>query len=66
MGVLQESAHKAASNPVVRYHLGMAYYKHGDRALAQEELQHALRLSQHFPGAEEAKAVLIELQMMPQ
>ena len=35
VGVLKESAHQAASNPVVRYHLGMAYDKNGDRALAR-------------------------------
>src|SRR5205085_8401299 len=39
VGLLKESAAAMASNPVIRYHLGMAYYKNGNKALARTELQ---------------------------
>ena len=51
-----------ANNPVVHYHLGMAYYRHGDTTLAKAQLQQALKLSQDFDGAEEARATLKALQ----
>ena len=49
------------NNPVIRYHLGMAYYKKGDKNLQKEELTASLKLSKEFPGAEEAKKIVAEL-----
>ena len=56
-----KGAEKMPGNPVVRYHLGMAYYKKGDKKLAKEELTASLKLSKEFPGAEEAKKIVAEL-----
>jgi tetratricopeptide (TPR) repeat protein len=56
-----ESLEKLPENVMVRYHLGMAYYKKGDRALAKKELEKALSLNEKFDGAEEAKQILSEL-----
>jgi tetratricopeptide (TPR) repeat protein len=58
---LKESAEKMPNNPVVRYHLGMAYYKKGDKKLAKEELSASLKLSKEFSGAEDAKKIVAEL-----
>jgi tetratricopeptide (TPR) repeat protein len=58
ISLLKESVDKVPDNPIVHYHLGMAYYKNGEKILAKKELQYALKLSQDFQGAEEAKKTL--------
>jgi Tfp pilus assembly protein PilF len=45
----------------MRYHLGMAYYKNGDKELAKKELRKALELDPKFSGAEEAKDALTRI-----
>jgi Tfp pilus assembly protein PilF len=39
----------------------MAYYKNGDKDLAEKELKKALELDPKFPGAEEAKEALSKI-----
>jgi tetratricopeptide (TPR) repeat protein len=58
ISLLKESAQKMESQPVVHYHLGMAYLKYGDKKLTRQELETALKLSKDFDGAEEARRVL--------
>jgi hypothetical protein len=59
--LLKDASEKLPDNPVVQYHYGMAQHKNGDLAGAKKSLQTSLKLSQNFPGAEEAKKVLSEL-----
>jgi len=61
ISLLKDSAEQATDNPVIRYHLGMAYYHKGDLRAAKKALQQALRLSREFPGAEAAKQTLAEI-----
>jgi tetratricopeptide (TPR) repeat protein len=62
LSLLKESNEKfKGSNPEVLYHLGMAYYKTGDRQLAVETLSQALREDKVFNGREEASKLLAEL-----
>jgi tetratricopeptide (TPR) repeat protein len=58
---LKEAADKLPEQPVVRYHLGMAYHKNGNRDLARQELTKALSISKEFDGADEAKKTLESL-----
>jgi tetratricopeptide (TPR) repeat protein len=58
--LLQEAAEKL-KNPAVEYHLGMAYYKKGDKAQARQHLSQALGMSRNFEGAAEAQAALTAL-----
>jgi Flp pilus assembly protein TadD len=58
---LQEASEKAPNNPAIRYHLGMAYLKNGDKGKAKKELKKALDLSPEFPGSEETKTALQSL-----
>jgi Flp pilus assembly protein TadD len=58
---LQEAASQDPKNPVIRYHLGMTYYRLGDRASARRELAAALGLRQDFREAGEARRVVEEL-----
>jgi cytochrome c-type biogenesis protein CcmH/NrfG len=44
-------------------HLGMAYYKKGDLTLAKDAFQQALRLSPEFPGVDDVKQALWEIEV---
>ncbi|HUL30491.1 MAG TPA: tetratricopeptide repeat protein, partial [Thermodesulfobacteriota bacterium] len=59
---LKESNEKVPDNSMMRYHLGMAYYKNGDKELAKKELKKALELEPKFSGAGEAKEALSKLE----
>ena len=61
IGLLEESAKKMPTHPLVQYHLGMAYYKKGDSDRAREQLEKALNIQPDFPGSEQARQVLAEL-----
>jgi tetratricopeptide (TPR) repeat protein len=55
---LKEAAEKLPNEAMIRYHLGMAYYKNGNRDLAKKELDEALKIDPKFQGADEARATL--------
>ena len=55
---LKEAAEKLPNQALVRYHLGMAYHKNGNRDLAKKELAEALKIDPKFQGADEARATL--------
>ena len=61
VSLLKEAAEKLPSEPLVHYHLGIVQAKNGDSASAKHSLQAALKLSQNFPGAEEAKKTIAGL-----
>jgi tetratricopeptide (TPR) repeat protein len=61
VSLLEEATQKLPENPVVRYHLGMAFFKKGDSVNAKKTLGLALKMSPNFPGAEEAKSTLDSL-----
>ncbi len=56
--LLRAAVRNATWNPTVRYHLGMAYYKKGLQREAISEMQRALKVSNTFPEAEEAKTII--------
>jgi Flp pilus assembly protein TadD len=58
---LKEANEKIPDNSTMRYHLGMAYYKNGDKELAKKELRKALELDPKFSGADDAKDTLARL-----
>ena len=48
-------------NPLIAYHLGMAYWKAGRREEAARELGEALKMNPSFEGAEEARKILRQM-----
>jgi tetratricopeptide (TPR) repeat protein len=64
VSLLKESTEKVNNNPTIHYHLGMAYAKRGepgDKKLAQQSLQKALKIDSRFIGADIAKKTLESL-----
>jgi tetratricopeptide (TPR) repeat protein len=59
--LLKEAVEKSPNNPIIHYHYGLTQQKNGDLAGAKKSLQASLKLSETFPGAEEAKKILKEL-----
>jgi len=59
--LLREAVDKLQDNPVIYYHLGMTQLKKGDPVGAKKALNTALKLSDRFPGVEEARKALEEL-----
>lgn len=59
---LKAAAEAAPENPLIRYHLGAAYHRKGLREQAITELRKALSISERFPGVEDAKRTLAELE----
>jgi tetratricopeptide (TPR) repeat protein len=57
----QDSLARDPDNPIINYHMGLAYYKNEQPDKAREYLQKALALEENFDGAEEARTILKEL-----
>jgi tetratricopeptide (TPR) repeat protein len=56
--LLQQAVTKLPSEPELRYHLGMAQLRSGERQSAQQNLETALNSNRPFVGMDEAKAAL--------
>jgi tetratricopeptide (TPR) repeat protein len=61
VSTLQEAAVQDATNPAIRYRLGLAYIADGKVPEAQRALNEALRLNPQFSFAENAKRLLASL-----
>jgi tetratricopeptide (TPR) repeat protein len=60
--LLKKAVDAAPKSGVLRYHLGMAYYKKGDKAAAKDELTRAFATGEKFAGEDEGRAILKTLQ----
>ena len=61
IATLRQASEQNPSNPVIHYHLGLAYLKNRDTVEARRSLEHALKLNPQFAGADDAKRVLTTL-----
>lgn len=59
--LFRECVRLEPKNPVYHYHLGMTYFKAGDRQGAKDALSEATRLNPNFPGSDEARATLAKV-----
>ena len=61
IGKFSASLEKIPNNATVHYHLGLAYYKDGEKKQARQALQKALDLDDQFDGSSEARSILSKL-----
>ena len=59
--LLQEAVDKSPESPLMRYHLGMAQLRTGNRAAARQNLEAAVASGRSFHGVSEAQAALAEI-----
>jgi len=59
--LLQQAVDKSPDSAVMRYHLGMAQLRIGDRDAARQNLEAAVAANRTFVGVKEAQAALDEL-----
>lgn len=59
--LLREAVEKSPESPLMRYHLGMAQLRTGDRAAARQNLEAAVASGRTFHGVSEAQAALAEI-----
>ncbi len=57
----QDSLERDPDNPVINYHLGLAFYKNHEPDKAAVFLQKALDIAKDFKGADEARSTLKEI-----
>ena len=55
---LKQCAAADPQNPSYLYHLGLAYSQNGDKVLARQTLERALKIQPDFAGADEARKVI--------
>jgi tetratricopeptide (TPR) repeat protein len=58
ISTLREGVDQNASDPMIQYHLGLAYLKKGDSIQGKRSLQRALQLRPDFEGAADARRAL--------
>ena len=58
---LREASQQNPENPVIHYHLGLAYVKAGNIQEGRKSLQAALKLNPAFQGAENARTTLASI-----
>lgn len=61
ISAFERAVARTPDEPLLRYHLGMAYYKKGDAARAREHLERSLQAKSSFHGVDEAKATLAKI-----
>jgi tetratricopeptide (TPR) repeat protein len=61
LSLLQQAVEKSPESPLMRYHLGMAQLKTGDRAAAEKNLEAAVGSGRQFHGSQEAQAALQQI-----
>jgi Flp pilus assembly protein TadD len=60
----RDAISRAPKNPLYLYHLGLAQYRSGDSRQAQDSLQKSLDSKTPFPGIDDARKILKDLQAM--
>lgn len=58
---LEQAISQVPKEPILHYHLGMAYFSKGDKTQARKHLEHAVSTSGNYHGRNEARATLQKL-----
>jgi Flp pilus assembly protein TadD len=60
INLFKEAVKKEPDNALYNYHLGLAYAKNGQAALAKQQLDRVVRLKPNFPEVEELRRAVAE------
>jgi tetratricopeptide (TPR) repeat protein len=60
IGLFKEAVKKEPDNALFNYHLGLAYAKSGQAALARQQLDKVVKLKPNFPGVDELRQAVAE------
>jgi tetratricopeptide (TPR) repeat protein len=58
--LLKEAVKQEPDNPLFNYHLGLAYAKNGQGALARQQLDRVVKIKPNFPDLEELRRAVAE------
>lgn len=58
---LEQAISQVPKEPILHYHLGMAYYNKGDKIQARKHLEHAVNTGGNYHGRDEANLTLQKL-----
>jgi len=58
--LFKEAVTKEPENPLFNYHLGLAYAKNGQAALAKQQLDRVVKLKPNFPDVDELRKAVAE------
>ena len=61
IGLFQEAVHKEPDNAIYNYHLGLAYAKNGQTALARQQLERVVKMKPNSTEAEDLRRALAEM-----
>jgi tetratricopeptide (TPR) repeat protein len=61
LSAFEQAVQRNAENAIYHYHLGLANLKAGEPARARAALQRALQLKSDFPGANDARGILMQV-----
>ena len=60
INLFKEALKKQPDNALYNYHLGLAYAKNGQAALAQQQLDRVMKIKPNFPGVDELRKAVAE------
>jgi Flp pilus assembly protein TadD len=60
INLFKEAVQKDPSNPLYNFHLGLAYAKSGQAALARQQLDRVVRIKPNFSGLDELRQAVAE------
>jgi putative PEP-CTERM system TPR-repeat lipoprotein len=58
--LFKEAVKQEPDNPLFNYHLGLAYAKNGQAALARQQLDRVVKIKPNFPGVDELRQAVTE------
>ena len=61
IGLFKEAVKKEPDNALFNYHLGLAYAKSGQAALARQQLDRVVKLKPNFPDVDELRKAVAEI-----
>ena len=60
INLFKEALKTEPENPLFNYHLGLAYAKNGQPALARQQLERVVKIKPNFPDVDELRRAVAE------